>query len=123
MASPLLLHNATLIDGTGADPRPGLSVLVEEGRIVRIAPASALQRPAEGRVVDLTGRFLLPGLTDAHVHFALTENDGRPSQPWAAFAVKVARFIEEALDQGFTTVRDAGGLDPASAQAGARGAP
>jgi imidazolonepropionase-like amidohydrolase len=65
------------------------------------------------RVIDCSGRFLLPGLTDAHVHFAATEPDGRVTRPLAAYALKVAAFIEETLDQGFTTVRDAGGLDPA----------
>ncbi len=49
----LLLHNATLIDGTGADPRPGVSVLVEDRRIARVAPASALKPPEGAQVVDL----------------------------------------------------------------------
>src|SRR5437867_8207302 len=117
----LFLHNATLIDGTGADPGPGVSVLVENGRIARIAPASALKPARETTVIDATGRFLLPGLTDAHVHFSATEADGRTTRPLAAFALRVAAFIEEALDQGFTTVRDAGGLDPAWAQVVAKG--
>ncbi len=117
----LLLHNATLIDGNGADPRPATSVLVEDGRIARIAPADALTPPADSTVIDASGRFLLPGLTDAHVHFAATEADGRFTRPLAAYALKVAAFIEETLDQGFTTVRDAGGLDPAWAQVVERG--
>ncbi|TMF06354.1 MAG: amidohydrolase family protein, partial [Chloroflexi bacterium] len=107
----LLIHNAALIDGTGADPRPAVSVLVEDARIARIAPASALRPDREITVIDATGRFLLPGLTDAHVHFSATEADGRATRPLAAFALRVAAFIEETLDQGFTTVRDAGGLD------------
>jgi hypothetical protein len=37
MASRLLLHNATLIDGHRAETRPGVSVLVEDTRIARIA--------------------------------------------------------------------------------------
>ena len=117
----LLLHNATLIDATGADPRPHTSVLVEDGRIARVAPAASLTPPPDAAVIDVSGRFLLPGLTDAHVHFGLTENDGRPTRPWAAYALRVAAFIEETLDQGFTTVRDAGGLDPAWAEVVERG--
>ncbi|MCH8281903.1 MAG: amidohydrolase family protein, partial [Chloroflexi bacterium] len=65
----LLLHNATLIDGTGADPRPQTSVLVEDGIIRRVASAENIGRPSEGRVIDLAGMTLMPGLTDAHVHF------------------------------------------------------
>jgi imidazolonepropionase-like amidohydrolase len=64
---------------------------------------------------------VLPGLADAHVHFSATEADGRATMPLAAFALRVAAFIEETLDQGFTTVRDAGGLDPAWAQVVANG--
>jgi imidazolonepropionase-like amidohydrolase len=117
----LLLHNATLTDGTGADPRPGVSVAVEDGRITRIGPASSLKAERGATVIDCSGRFLMPGLTDAHVHFAATEADGRVTRPLAAFSLKVAAFIEAALDEGFTTVRDAGGLDPAWAQVVERG--
>jgi imidazolonepropionase-like amidohydrolase len=117
----LLLQNATLINGTGAEPRPGVSVLVEDGRIARIAPAGALTKPPDAEVIECSGRFVLPGLTDAHVHFGATEADGRATRPLAAYALKVAAFIEETLDQGFTTVRDAGGLDPAWAQVVAKG--
>ena len=118
---PLLLHNATLIDSTGADPRSGVSVLVEDGQIARVGPAGALTKPADADVVECFGRFLLPGLTDAHVHFSATEPDGRATMPLAAFALRVAALIEETLDQGFTTVRDAGGLDPAWAHVVAKG--
>src|SRR2546422_4575593 len=117
----LFLHNATLIDGTGPPPRPGVSVLIADGRIARIAPAGALKPDREATVIDATERFLLPGLTDAHVHFSANEADGRATRPLAAFALRVAAFIEETLDQGFTTVRDAGGLDPAWAQVVAKG--
>jgi imidazolonepropionase-like amidohydrolase len=112
----LILRGATLIDGTGTDPRPGVSVAVDGGCIARVGPTDALEAEGGARVIDCFGRFLLPGLTDAHVHLAATEPDGRITRPLAAYALRVAAFIEETLDQGFTTVRDAGGLDPAWAQ-------
>jgi len=59
--------NVTLIDGTGAAPRPGVSVSVRGGKIAAIAdraPAAA----AGIRQIDLKGRYLLPGLIDAHAH-------------------------------------------------------
>lgn len=118
---PLVLHDAVLLDGTGADPRPGVSVVIEGRSIVRIAPTREFAIPRDAAVLDLGGRFLLPGLIDAHVHFGLTEPDGTTTRPLTAYALKVARFIEETLDQGFTTVRDAGGLDPAWAGAVERG--
>ena len=118
--STLLIHDATLIDGTGADPRPGVSVRVEDGRITRVAPKDSFEG-SDGTVIDAAGRYLLPGLTDAHVHLGLTEGDGQISRPLSAYSVKVVRFIEETLDQGFTTVRDAGGLDPSWAGVVSRG--
>jgi imidazolonepropionase-like amidohydrolase len=117
----LLIHNATLIDGSGADALERISVLITDRQIARIAPADARTPERNTTVIDATGRFLLPGLTDAHVHFSATEADGRATRPLAAFALRVAAFIEETLDQGFTTVRDAGGLDPAWAKVVADG--
>ena len=114
--APLVLHNATLIDATGADPRPNISLELREGRIARIFPAAQLPASPDAPVIDLAGCFLLPGLTDAHVHFALTEPNGAPTQPWAEWAARVSAFIGQTLDQGFTTVRDAGALDPAWAR-------
>ena len=58
----LLFHNATLIDGTGADPRSRTSVLVENGLIRQIGPAENITPPRDGRVIDLNGLTLMPML-------------------------------------------------------------
>ncbi|MEK7248744.1 MAG: amidohydrolase family protein [Chloroflexota bacterium] len=113
---PLVLHNATLIAGDGADPKPKTSVEVRDGRIARVVAASKIAANEEAQVIDLGGCFLLPGLTDAHVHLGLTEANGAPTQPWAEWVARVTGFLGQALDQGFTTVRDAGALDPAWAR-------
>jgi imidazolonepropionase-like amidohydrolase len=66
-AQDLDLVNATLIDGTGAPARTGITVSVRDGKIAAIAeraPAAA----AGVRRIDLKGRHLLPGLIDAHSH-------------------------------------------------------
>jgi imidazolonepropionase-like amidohydrolase len=115
-APPLILHNATLIDGTGAEPMPGVSIEVRDGKIARVAAASSTPAAPDATVIDLAGCFLLPGLTDAHVHLALTEPNGAPTQPWAEWSARVANFITQCIDQGFTTVRDAGALDAAWAR-------
>jgi imidazolonepropionase-like amidohydrolase len=112
-----ILHNVTVIDGTGADARSGVSVEVAEGRIAAVRPAADTPAHSDAQVIDLAGCFLLPGLTDAHVHFALTEINGAPTQPWVDWFARVSSFMSETLDQGFTTVRDAGALDPAWARA------
>jgi Tol biopolymer transport system component len=65
---PLLITNAKVIDGTGAED-PALSdVLVRSGRIARIARAGRI-RPGRGaQIIDADGRTLMPGLIDLHVH-------------------------------------------------------
>ncbi len=112
----LLLNDATLIDGTGCDPRPHVSVLVEGGRIARIDAAGSIAAPDGARSIDCGGRALMPGLTDAHVHFGLTAAaEHEPPESYVSYVLKVVENIRIALDEGFTTVRDAGGLDPAYA--------
>jgi imidazolonepropionase-like amidohydrolase len=114
----LLLIDATLIDGTGRDPRPGVSVLVEQGRIARIGAAGTLAAPEGARTIDCAGMTLMPGLSDAHVHFGLTAASANlPPESHVAYVLKVIENIRIALDEGFTTVRDAGGLDTAFAAA------
>ncbi len=114
----ILFDDATLIDGTGADPTPHASLLVEDGRIARVAAAGAIAAPDGVRRIDCGGRTLMPGLTDAHVHFGLTSRgDTEPPESHVSYVLKVIENIRVALDEGFTTVRDAGGLDPAYALA------
>jgi imidazolonepropionase-like amidohydrolase len=116
MAS-LLLNDAIVLDCTGADPLPARSVLIEDGRIARIDRAGAITVEVT-ESIDCGGRTLMPGLTDAHVHFGLTAEGANPApESYVSYVMKVVENIGLALDEGFTTVRDAGGLDPAYALA------
>lgn len=116
----LVIRDVALIDATGREPEGRVDVLLEEGRIARIGDVGdvATDVPA----VDGAGTTLLPGLTDAHVHFALIGVKGdHGTDPWVVHVLDVSSVIEGALQEGFTTVRDAGGLEPAWAQAVATG--
>jgi imidazolonepropionase-like amidohydrolase len=119
----LVIHNATLIDCTGADPRPHTTVIVEGGVIRRVGASSAVQIPQGASVIDAEGRTLLPGLMDAHTHLGITElsTEAILRHPGAVYAMQVARGIEATIDHGFTTVRDAGMLDGGWAHAVAAG--
>jgi imidazolonepropionase-like amidohydrolase len=66
-AQDLDLVNATVVDGTGAAPRKGLTVTVRGGKITALADR-APPATAGVRRIDLGGRYLLPGLIDAHSH-------------------------------------------------------
>lgn len=67
VADPLLIRNARVIDGTGAPATPPRDLLVEQGRIAKIAAAGTLA-PGGTRVLDAGGGFLIPGLVDLHAH-------------------------------------------------------
>ena len=92
MTTTTLYRNARLIDGIADQPIPGASILVEGERIraVEHAPTTA---PAGAGVVDLTGKTVVPGLIDTHVHTTLIGDEG------------LALF----LAAGVTTAKDVGG--------------
>ena len=62
----LLLQNVTLIDGTGAEPQAGVDTRISQGRIIEIGPD--LSASPGGESIDGSGKFVIPGLIDAHVH-------------------------------------------------------
>src|SRR5207245_10967743 len=90
-----------------------MRVVVEDGLCRRIGAASGPAAPREARVIDCQGRTLMPGLLDAHVHLSLLDLDpaADAALPPAVLALRIKNEIEATLDAGFTTVRDAGGLD------------
>ncbi len=65
--SVLLIRNGRIIDGTGRDPLPNSSVLIEDGRIKGIVPGVPEVPPAT-TVIDATGKSIVPGLIDMHAH-------------------------------------------------------
>jgi imidazolonepropionase-like amidohydrolase len=82
-AERIVYRHATLIDGTGAAPRRDMAVITSGQRIEAVLADRALT-PAQregARIVDLTGRFLLPGLIDSHQHMATPPNRVR-AEAW-----------------------------------------
>ena len=65
-AQSILFEHATVIDATGAPPRVDVSVVIADGRIVSVG--KGMEAPAGAQVIDATGKFLIPGLWDMHVH-------------------------------------------------------
>jgi imidazolonepropionase-like amidohydrolase len=119
----LVIRDVAVLDCTGHEPSGRHDVEVRDGKIAAIRPAGEAE-PVRGdaRDVDGAGTTLMPGLTDAHVHFALIGRKGdHGDEPLIDHVLKVAAYIDGALDEGFTTVRDAGGLEPAWAKAVEKG--
>ena len=104
-----LFHGGLLFDGTGEDPRPA-DVVVEGERVVAVGAAGT----GDGDdAVDLTGRTLLPGLFDCHVHVVFSGSDIlRDLQtPFSYRFFLAAQNLQRTVQTGITSVRDAGGAD------------
>ena len=117
------LKNAVILDGTkDMEPLRGQSVLVEGETIVGLVPAGS--EPMGFEPVDLTGKYLMPGLFNMHVHLA---GSGKPQKKQRdneklvktimgsgltrAVAYSMVRgFARDELMSGVTTIRTMGGL-------------
>lgn len=101
----ILIHDVRLVDGTGAAPREHVSVLIEHGRIARIAAADAMGTVGGATVVEGAGMTLLPGLVLMHEHMFYPT--GR-----ANYTEMVYSFPRLYLAGGVTTLRTAGTMAP-----------
>lgn len=66
---PLVFTHVTIIDVTGAPAQSDMTVVIKGNRISEIGPGTKLRVPNGAHVVDATGKFLIPGLWDMHVHW------------------------------------------------------
>lgn len=100
-----IVRNATLIDGTGGPVRRGVSVAIEDGRIVEVGPAVS---PAPGAtIVDGTGRTILPGFFNMHGHLYARGASGTVPQH--------ETYAKLFLAGGVTSVFSPGSRDPLGA--------
>ena len=100
IAQSTALVGATVIDGTGKPGVPNAVVVVTRDRLTCVGSAARCPVPAGATRVDVTGRFVTPGLVDAHVHFSQTGwVDGRPDGTQCAGAVSVCRDRSRAASE------------------------
>ena len=106
--SGLLIENVTLIDGTGKPPQAGTSVLVQGNRI-ELVRDRAIQAPSGARRIDSTGKYLIPGLMDMHVHIAGIPDGNLYVGSKKGDAERVGiRALHSYLYSGVTAVFDSG---------------
>jgi imidazolonepropionase-like amidohydrolase len=98
-ASPVLLTHATVIDGTGAPAQTNTTIFIEGARIQSIYPSDSRPTPKGATVEDLSGRYVIPGLIDAHVHISDVEPDIAHYQG----------FLRALVEGGVTGIRDMAG--------------
>lgn len=103
----------SVFDGESDAFQGDMAVIIEGGRFTRIAPRASVEIPPELPVIDATGKFVLPGLINAHAHLtfmyrvgATSRNAERTVTDLTIHAVRVAALL---LAQGITTVREMGG--------------
>lgn len=104
-----VLQNARLFDGTGARARDVDSLTIQDGRIAALSGSP----PADpDRVIDLGGRFLMPGMIDCHAHLVASaqvsvDEGAEPLRPGVTGHL-IAAEMRKALRMGITSVRDVG---------------
>jgi imidazolonepropionase-like amidohydrolase len=64
----LVFTHVTVIDATGAEAKPDMTVVIRDGRIAALGRSGRMRPPQNAQVVDASGKFLIPGLWDMHVH-------------------------------------------------------
>lgn len=67
-SADLAIRNVTVIDATGAPAQPKMTILIAENRITKISKAKRIKVDKNVNVIDGSGKFLIPGLWDMHVH-------------------------------------------------------
>jgi imidazolonepropionase-like amidohydrolase len=106
-----IIHAGRLIDGQNAAPRSEMSLVIDEGRITKIA-AGYLPPATNDQLIRLTEHTVLPGLMDMHTH--LTSQHSKDSyterffMDQAEYALRSTVYARATLMAGFTTVRDLG---------------
>jgi imidazolonepropionase-like amidohydrolase len=95
----IAIIHVTVIDATGATPRPDSTVVVVDSLILVIGPTASTAIPQNAKIIDGAGKFLIPGFADMHVHLT---GAGEP-------AGSRQFIIPLLIANGITTVRDMGG--------------
>jgi len=95
----LAITHVTVIDATGAPAQPDSTVLLRGDTIEAVGPSASVQIPRNAKILDATGKFLIPGLVDMHLHL-LAAGEPTGSRDF---------FLPLLIANGITTVRDMGG--------------
>lgn len=112
------LVGATILDGTGAKPIENGVLIVRAGRIAAVGPRHAVRTPARAEIIDVGGKYVIPGLMDANVHLFLDVEIENLIKYEGRYEDLVLEAAQVALKNGVTTVFDTWG--PRQALANAR---
>ena len=102
--SAFALNGVRVVDGTGAPPRDGQTVVVVDGVITEVGPSATVRIPEGARVLDLPGHTVIPGLMGLHDHTDYAGARGRLTLSFSAPRMYLA--------SGVTTIRTTGSMSP-----------
>ncbi len=117
-----VIKGATLFDGSGSEPVSNSILVIQGNRIICTGSLEECEIPENSEVLDMAGKYVTPGLVDAHVHFFQTgffdsRPDGLDITETYPFAEVVAyqqlnpqRYFDAYLCSGITAVYDVGGM-------------
>ena len=121
-AQDIVITNARVVDGTGAAPFDGQTIVISKGRIDSVTTAKI--EPGTATIVDADGRTVMPGLSELHVHsslqFLTDEVEMMDPDTMITSDDDMRHFIDDGfprrmmkfLDSGVTTIVDPGAYFP-----------
>src|ERR1041385_6216837 len=97
----IVIQGATLINGTGSPVIRNSAIVIDGGRIVDVGPRNDVRVPKNAQTIDARGKWVIPGLIDAHVHFSqsgdiYTRPDIVDLRKWRSYEMEMA-WIRERL--------------------------
>ena len=103
------LVGGTVIDGTGTAPVPNATVLVQGAKILAVGPAATVKAPKGANVIDVRGKFILPGFIDCHTHITSeTDQLEYHTDTNSLAALRGLQLMNFYLKSGVTAIRDVG---------------
>ncbi|KAJ5563727.1 Amidohydrolase 1 [Penicillium sp. DV-2018c] len=116
---PLVFTNATIIDPVQGDLIKNATVRISDGKIIQIVTdgsATSTEDIPQENIIDLTGKYLCPGLIDCHVHIAVVPGEV-DLRAYRDMTERTTPRPQNNARRGFTSIRDCGGASLAVKEA------
>ena len=106
----MILKNTTILDLITGTLKEGLNIYIKDNLILKVTKDEIKE---VGKIYDMSGKILMPGLIDAHVHVTASSTSftNLSRTPASYITAKSIPILNGMIKRGFTTVRDGGGAD------------